>query len=257
MGEKREEGERILGEKAEVSYDRIDAFFDERSNNDSMKHKYNYVMYLDDTPEVAIERDRQCKEKVKSLLRIESGMRVFDVGCGVGRWGELFCKEGCNYVGVDGSPKMIERAKDNLYDYNNKELFVGKVQELEAVLNENHIDGTFDIIIMSGVLMYINDEDVRTILKSFTNLIHEGSQICIIESMSNDERLTLKDIYSEELKQRYSAIYRSVDEFMEMMGTAFADKLENKCNYVLDFSDGLQKRREHVTMEHCVIWQAK
>jgi len=257
MSDDKAVGERILGEKTEVSYDRIDAFFDERSNNDGMKHKYNYVMYLDDTPEVAIERDRQCKEKVKELLKIESGMRVFDVGCGVGRWGELFCNEGCYYVGVDGSSKMIERAKDNLSEYEDKELFVGKVQKIDEVLKENNIEGTFDIIIMSGVLMYINDEDVNSILKSFTKLVHKGSQICIIESMSNDERLTLKDIYSEELKQIYSAIYRSVDEFMEMMNTAFADKLENKCNHVLDFSDGMQKKREHVTMEHCVIWQAK
>ena len=240
MSDNKAVGERILGEKTEVSYDRIDAFFDERSKNDGMKHRYNYVMYLDDSPEVAIERDRQCKEKVKNLLHIEPGMRVFDVGCGVGRWGELFCKEGCRYIGVDGSPKMIEMADDNLSSYVNKELFVGKVQNLDSVIEENHIKKSFDIIILSGVLMYINDEDVMSILKSLTNLVHKGSQICIIESMSDDERLTLKDVYSEELKQSYSAIYRSVDEFMEMMSTAFADKLDNKCNYVLDFADGLQ-----------------
>lgn len=207
MNEKKAEGKRVLGEKTDVSYDNIDAFFDERSNNEGMKHKYNYVMYLDDTPEVAIERDKQCKEKVKNLLRIESGMRIFDVGCGVGRWGELFCKYGLDYVGVDGNSKMIERAKDNLSEYKNKELFVGKIQNLESVLLDNRIDGTFDIIILSGVLMYLNDNDVMAVLNTFNNLIHEGSQICIIESMSNDERLTLKNIYSEELKQSYLKTY--------------------------------------------------
>lgn len=65
---------------------------------------------------------------------------------------------------------------------------------------------------------------------------------CFIESMSEKERLTLKDIYSEELKQSYSAIYRSVAEFEKMMREGLGSDFQMVCNELLDFSDGLQKK---------------
>ena len=65
--------------------------------------------------------------------------------------------------------------------------------------------------------MYLNDDDVIAVLKTINQITEPNGQICFIESMSDKERLTLKDIYSEELKQNYSAIYRSVDEFISMM----------------------------------------
>ena len=74
--------------------------------------------------------------------------------------------------------------------------------------------------------------------------------------MAEGERLTLKDIFSEELKQYYSAIYRTVDEFKTIMSDAFGNRLNLKLDELMDFSDGLQKKREHITLEHCVIWES-
>ena len=249
-----EKGSRIIGKTADISYDSVQSFFDERSKSENKKHKYNYVMYLDEQPEIAVERDRQAKERVSELLSLAPGMSVLDIGCGIGRWGELFCQKGLFYYGIDGSAQMIERAEENLREYPNKKLFVGNARFTEKALRQNSIDRQFDIVIMSGVLMYLNDDDVIAVLKTINQITEPNGQICFIESMSDKERLTLKDIYSEELKQNYSAIYRSVDEFISMMEEAFSDKYVLKCNEVLDFSDGFQKKRTHVTREHCVIW---
>lgn len=254
---KNNNGERYIGTAKDISYSKVHDFFEERSRNENYKHKYNYVMYLDDTPDVAILRDKQCKEIVSTLLYMKDGMRVLDVGCGIGRWAEMFCKKGLSYVGIDGSQGMIDRAEINLKDFDNKQLLVGGAQNLEESLERAGITGTFDIIFASGILMYLNDEDINKLFSSLPSLSHKGTQLCFIESMAEKERLTLEDIYSEELKQNYSAIYRSVSEFISMMEKGFGNYFTLNCNELLDFSDGLQRKREHVTMEHCVIWTAK
>lgn len=104
--------------------------------------------------------------------------------------------------------------------------------------------------------MYLNDNDVKNLLKTIRTVCSTTAQVCFIESMSETERLTLKDIYSEELHQKYSAIYRTVGEFKQMMSEAFEGKLVLASDEVMDFADGMQKKREHVTMEHCMIWKA-
>ena len=242
---------RIIGGKEDISYDNVEAFFKQRGNS-NLRHKYNYVMYLDDQPEIAVERDRQAKKKIESLLSIQPDMTVLDLGCGVGRWGELFCPKGAYYVGVDGNERMIQRAEENLSRFGNKKLMVGNLRKIPNDIAEMK----FDIIFFCGVLMYLNDKDTVSILQKLPELLHKNGHVCFIESMSEKERLTLKEIYSDELKQNYSAIYRTVPEFMELMTTAFRGKLTLKRNDLMDFSDGLQRKREHVTMEHCVIWEA-
>ena len=246
---------RILGKKEDISYSSVEDFFEERGNS-NLKHKYNYVLYLDDTPEIALQRDKQAKEKIERFLDIRKNMSVLDLGCGVGRWGELFCPKVAHYIGIDGSTKMIERAKENLSKFNNKELLVGNLRRIENEIIALHDEiQQYDIVFICGVLMYLNDSEVIAVLKQLPALINNGRQVCFIESMSQNTRLTLKDIYSEELKQNYSAIYRTEEEFLQMMRDAFGDKLMLERNVLMDFSDGMQRKREHVTLEHCVIWR--
>lgn len=245
---------RIIGEKSEISYKDVADFFNERGSQQK-KHIYNYVMYLDNNPEVAIERDRQSKEKMDKLLTINPDMRVLDVGCGVGRWGEFFCKKGSYYVGIDGNDKMIDLASQNLKQYDNKKLIVSNLINMEeALINNGETEG-FDIVFVSGVFMYLNDEDCLNVMKLMNKFSKSKALICITESMSNDERLTLDQFFSKDLNQKYSAIYRTITEYKDFMNEAFGNDCHIKLEELLDFEDGLQKKREHVTMEHCFIWE--
>lgn len=254
MNNEEKEQHRVVGEKRNLLYKDVENFWNERGKQ-TKKHLYNYVMFLDDKPEVAIERDKLEKQRMNELLSVNSKTKVLDVGCGVGRWGEYFCKKEAYYVGIDGSSRMIERAEDNLKQYNNKKLIISNLQDMEDILNENEGLMNFDVVFVSGVFMYLNDEDCFNVMQIMANKTSKDATICVIESMSNTERLTLDKFYSGDLKQDYSAIYRTVSEYKELMNKAFGSNFELKLDELLDFDDGLQKKREFVTMEHCFIWK--
>ena len=95
------------------------------------------------------------------------------------------------------------------------------------------------------------------ILIDICRFSHSNSQLCFIESMSEKERLTLKEIYSDELSQSYSAIYRNSDEFLNIMHEAFDKSFRLVCDDIMHFDDGRQKEREHVTLEHFVVWKGR
>ena len=53
---------------------------------------------------------------------------------------------------------------------------------------------------------------------------HGGGLVCVRLPIGLDERLTLKDFYSEELQSDYNAIYRTRDEMMKLFDdTLLAD----------------------------------
>ena len=79
------------------------------------------------------------------------------------------------------------------------------------------IQPPFDEIIFSGVLMYINDDDIKLVFEELNRVGADDKKLFIMEPVSRmGERLTLKDFYSEGLEADYSAIYRTEEEYMEL-----------------------------------------
>ena len=88
-------GDRITGSRVDLDYKDVQRFFDTRGENKQLGSKYNYVLYQDDCPELAVKRDLQEKEKISQMLSLECGQRVLDIGCGIGRWGEYLLECQC------------------------------------------------------------------------------------------------------------------------------------------------------------------
>jgi ubiquinone/menaquinone biosynthesis C-methylase UbiE len=207
---------RIIEDKVEVSDKNVHDFFENRVNK-KLFHRYNLVNYQDNNPELALERDVLEKNKILPMLSINADYRVLDIGCGVGRWGDALSQiltQGV-YVGVDYSAELIKVAKEySMNDVNNnRKYLVGSFQNLTDVLKDNGVDRFFDVVLINGVLMYINDSDIDRCLGSISGLVKSTAKVYIKESVSLRSRLTLKEIFSNELGSVYSAIYRGKDEY--------------------------------------------
>lgn len=242
---RQEMSRRVAGEKVELDYSDIQSFFEERGKNKKLGNKYNYVLYQDDCPELAVMRDRQEKEKIANFLSLKKGQRVLDIGCGIGRWGEYLLEQGLYYVGIDASQHMIKMAQDNLMNFREKKLMTGTFQRLKESLRCIEELRKFDKIFVNGVFMYLNDVDYYQALQDMYSLCASECEIYVKESMGIKERLTLDKIYSQSLTQSYSAVYRSIEEYrlslLEVFGRDFSIESEGHL-----YKTELENRKETV-----------
>lgn len=244
--------QRIIGDKVNLDYKNIQEFFNGRGENKKLGNKYNYVLYQDDCPELAIKRDCQEKEKISRILTLKKGQRVLDIGCGIGRWGEYLLGKDMYYVGIDGSSQMIERAQKNLESYSDKKLIEGVFQEFLDCLKAADEEKPFDKVFVNGVFMYLNDKDYAQALKDMHSICAKDCELYIKESMGVEKRLTLNQIYSESLTQNYSAIYRSIAEYKETLSNEFGDDFTLIKEGQL-FDEELTNRVE--TLDYYFVWK--
>lgn len=77
---------------------------------------------------------------------------------------------------------------------------------------------SYDLIITCGLFMYINDVDIARVFKNLGSLLAKGGIFYAEESVATmNKRLTLKDFYSKELKTNYNAIYRTPEEYADLL----------------------------------------
>jgi len=99
----------------------------------------------------------------------------------------------------------------------------------------------FDLSLITGVAMYINDDELSKVLTTLNNLTTDI--IYIQESVSLAQgRLTLNKFYSNDLKCNYSAIYRTIPEYAKMITDCCPDFEIKRQGLLLDRSN--DKRSE-------------
>lgn len=209
---------RIKGEQIDIDYKDTLNFFEHRGTNKTLGNKYNYVLFQDDNPELALQRDYEEKEKICTLLTWKPDEFVLDIGCGIGRWGEEILKKGLYYVGIDYSEHLLKIASENLKDYIGKfQLIHGNFQKFPDKLAETDAPDCFDKIFINGVCMYLNDDDLVLGLEHIGKVSGNTCEIYLKETVTLEERLTLNQFYSESLTQSYTAIYRSIEEYRNLL----------------------------------------
>lgn len=86
---------------------------------------------------------------VESALRLHPGSRLLDAGCGPGYFAIAFAERGCVVDGIDISPKMIERARENARAAQvNIDFSVGDLAVLDAP------DAVYDAIVARMALQF-------------------------------------------------------------------------------------------------------
>ena len=70
----------------------------------------------------------------------------------------------------------------------------------------------YDLLLVSGLLIYLNDGDCQELLRQALQLCAPGGRIYLREPVAVEQRLTLDRFFSKELEHEYSAVYRTVAE---------------------------------------------
>ena len=201
---------RLYGEKEDINSEKVKDFFNKRAKKD-VESEYSIVLFQDkeNSEQRHIEEKKIFHENVDV-----SGKSILEIGCGVGRWVEALHDKCGSYLGLDFSEELLEIAEESYKQYDNCKFQLMSATDIKV--DKLIIKPPFDIIIFSGFLMYINDEDINIIMDEVNQIGADDKKIFAMEPISHmDSRLTLKDFYSEGLESDYSAIYRTESEYVE------------------------------------------
>lgn len=233
---------RIYGESFDIDASRTRELYDKRSERLSqMQNPYTSVLLGDQNPEYAVKWNAIEKETILPLLGVEKTSSVLDLGCGIGRWAETVIPLCGRYTGVDFSEGMVKTAKERCFELMNENtrFICSSVQDYLGGLSA---DERFDVIIIAGVCMYMNDPDVKQIAEKLLQCASQKCRIYLTETVALEKRLTLNEIYSAALKSDYSAIYRTTAEYgalfspleengFRKVSSGFMPKLNNEAAY--------------------------
>ena len=202
---------RIEEKIVDINYKDTKCFFNGRAKKYKKENPYAVTMYQDNNALLVEQRNKDEQQKIMPLLQVNENSRIIDIGCGIGRWSEAIKGEINSYWGIDFSEDLIKIARGRNYRQNIK----FDVLSATDILNHKYSDEImpFNIIIISGVLLYLNDEDVKKVISAIDYISTKNAIIYIREPVGIEHRLTLKEFFSEELDDYYNAIYRTKEEY--------------------------------------------
>lgn len=234
---------RIRDKVTDIDYDHTLRFFKERAEKYNEENPYAVTMYQDHNAKLVQERNRREMEVILPLLALDGESKVLDIACGIGRWYDAIGQEIGEYCGLDFSEDLVRIARTRHEHRDNVDFITGSASELERVLERNG-KGKYNRILMIGILMYLNDSDIRDVMNQISRVADKDTIICVREPIGIKQRLTLKDFYSEELENDYNAVYRTREELMNIFqDTLIRDGFSVEREGWM-FEDGLNNRKE-------------
>jgi cyclopropane fatty-acyl-phospholipid synthase-like methyltransferase len=226
----------------------IEEFFEGRSKKIDENNPYISAIYQDDNPALAVCRDRYEKDYVSSRLSLTQDSKVLDVGCGIGRWADAISHKIAHYVGIDFSEPMIEQAKVRHFR-SSVDFYVMAAQDISP--DTLGVHSYFDKVIISGILLYMDDNDIISFFSKIPTLLVKDALFYIREPLALNERLTLKGVLSKELKQKYYAIYRTKNELVDLVIRGLGVQID--CNFEMLFKDVEMNNRQETQQFYSIF----
>lgn len=243
------ENQRIYGKEIDIDADSVKTFWDKRALLVEEKG-WGTVNLGDQDSTIGEKMYKYESEKIMPRLGIGKDTRVLDLGCGMGRWAKMVLPYCGFYCGIDFSEELIKIAK-KLCKADSKHGVFHSMPVTEAVNQPaSFFGGTFNCIIIAGLCIGVNDNDLRTLFDNLSGLCGTECVIYIKETAAFDKRLTLSNFESKELKSSYNAIYRTPGEYESLFKPLFSEGFFVSESFF--FPEELGRKREE-TNAWCTI----
>ncbi len=171
-----------------------------KNYNTAFEQTEPYVKYLEKTE----------RRRLFQVLDVHPEMTVLDLGCGTGRWAFEFAQRCQKVVAVDFAEGMIERTRREAEKrgFRNMDFHVAPVQEFIT-------HDRFDLIIISGVLVYFEDDELSSVIPNIKSLLTSDGKIVSRETVGIAKRLDFQQEH-QKIGEEYAAAYRTAEELKKM-----------------------------------------
>lgn len=161
---------RIKNSIEDISVNDVKNFYEQRAENYHGENVYNVTMLQDKDPSLSLNRHNAEVAKLFPKLKIDSESCVLDLACGVGRWLDAL-PEVKKYRGIDFTEGLIEIARSRNTRQEAK-FFVGSILDAEEILGDEK--GSFNRVLLMGILNSMNDSDISSLFSGLPALITRG-----------------------------------------------------------------------------------
>ena len=149
------------------------------------------------------------KKHISKVLDFNKFNNILDLGGGVGMWSTYFLSFGLKVSLVEKEKNFLGIAKSNIKSKNIK-FYHNNVNDFHYRKNN------FDIVFLSGVSIYLNDLDFKDLIKKIFYTLKPGGYFIHRDAYSLNKKLKI-DKYSRELQSNYKAVYRTLNEYNEII----------------------------------------
>jgi len=152
------------------------------------------------------------------IIKNRNNVSILELGCGAGRWAISLSPVFKKYVGVDLSALQLNYARKVIADMaiSNVTFVKSSICDYQPELNE-----TFDVIYFSGVLQYLEDEEIRQILQNCQKWLTKYGVIVDRSTIVYENKRIVRN------DEQYYCIYRLKKEHIKMF---------NDCGFQNTFS---------------------
>ncbi|MDR2410348.1 MAG: class I SAM-dependent methyltransferase [Bacteroidales bacterium] len=227
---------RIYKKNVDIDVDAIRSFWNKKAQKDSSLKAV--LLGADFGENSGIIRNERESNILKGFIK--NPKTVLDIGCGIGRWAYNLKSDFEIYHGIDFSEEFIKNATLNFKDFPNIKFFNMSVIDIDI----KSLLASYNLIIITGVAMYINDNEIERLFYYLNKLSDYATTIYFQESISIlPYRLTLKDFNSIELQSKYNAIYRTTEEYESYFSKYLVNYQidDEKTGLLLDEETGARK----------------
>lgn len=136
---------------------------------------------------------------------------LFDIGSGYGEWSFFFQNNFKKIYAFENSPTMNFQMTEAI-----KKNSIKNIEVLKADVGEVRFLTNFDVALMSGILIYLDDDRLNHLLKELKRVSKNGSVIVVRDGTGINNEFIIDGDYSEALNSTYYALYRTRERYIEI-----------------------------------------
>jgi diaminopimelate decarboxylase/protein-L-isoaspartate O-methyltransferase len=199
-----------------IDYEKSKKFWDKRAEIIGKDDFLLATTLQDDILPISGYRDVTEKKHLFRVVGFSKKSRVLDLGGGTGRWSIELAKKVKDVTLVDFSSRLLAIARKQA-----EKEGLTNIDFIQSSVTEFKIDKLFDFILISGVLMYVNDQDLSGVADRCFSFLYPEGKLIIREGVSLAGNIKSINQYSKELQDNYSVIWRDPDEYVNIFGKRF------------------------------------